>query len=302
MQLGKICAANLCKLIPRKTERRTRMTDANEKRLLRVLDHIHDNPEGDLSLDALSDVAAMSRFHWHRVFRAMTGETLAQAVRRVRMHRASYHLVMTDLPIATIAANMGMPNLASFKRTFTDHFAMSPSAFRKRGELRPYVRTERLEITLMHPVSVQTNGPMRLAAVAHKGPYFEISRAFQKLSAVMGTRNLFPKAGRMVGIFYDDPQSVPWPDLRSHAAFEITGEVDLSKPLEEVTLPAGRHAVMTYRGPYAGLPAAYDQLFGAWLPSSGEEPADTPSFEVYLNSPMDTAPEDLVTELHLPLK
>ena len=43
------------------------MTNANEKRLLRVLDHIHDNPAGDLSLDALSDVAAMSRFHWHRV-------------------------------------------------------------------------------------------------------------------------------------------------------------------------------------------------------------------------------------------
>ena len=76
------------------------MTNANEKRLLRVFDHIHDNPAGDLSLDALSDVAAMSRFHWHRVFRAMTGETLAQAVRRIRMQRASYLLVMTDEPLA----------------------------------------------------------------------------------------------------------------------------------------------------------------------------------------------------------
>jgi AraC family transcriptional regulator len=302
MQLGKICAAKTCKLLAGERKETPGMTDANEKRLLRVLDYIHDNPAGDLSLDALSDVAAMSRFHWHRVFRAMTGETLAQAVRRVRMHRASYYLAMTDLPLATIATNMGMPNLASFKRTFTDHFAMSPSAFRKRGELRPYVRNERPEITLMHPVSVRTLGPMRLAAVAHKGPYFEISRAFQKLSAVMGTRNLFPKAGRMVGVFYDDPQSVPWPELRSHAAFEVTGDVDIASPLEEITLPAGRQAVMTYKGPYAGLPAAYDQLFGAWLPTSGEEPADMPSFEVYLNSPMDTAPEDLVTELHLPLK
>jgi AraC family transcriptional regulator len=278
------------------------MSDANENRLLRVLDYIHDNPAGNLSLDALSDVAAMSRFHWHRVYRAMTGETLAQAVRRIRMHRASYYLAMTDLPLAVIAANTGMPNLASFKRTFAEHFAMSPSAFRKRGELRPHVRNERPEITLMHPVTVRMSGPMRLAAVAHRGPYFEISRAFQKLSAVMGTRNLFPQAGRMVAVFYDDPQSVPWPELRSHAAFEVTGDVEISAPLEEVALPAGRQAVMTYKGPYAGLPAAYDQLFGAWLPTSGEEPADMPSFEVYLNSPMDTAPEDLVTELHLPLK
>jgi AraC family transcriptional regulator len=59
--------------------------------------------------------------------------------------------------------------------------------------------------------------------------------------------------------------------------------------------------VLTYRGPYAGLPAAYDQLFGLWLPASGRQMADHPSFEVYLNSPMDTPQADLLTELFLPL-
>lgn len=278
------------------------MTNANEKRLLRVFEHIHDNPAGDLSLDALSDVAAMSRFHWHRVFRAMTGETLAQAVRRIRMQRASYLLVMTDDPLPTIAISVGMENLASFTRCFTEAFLMSPAAFRKRGELRPFVRTPFPRRDPMHPVTIRTESPIRLAAVPHKGAYFEVSRAFQKLSAVMASRDLFRNAGRMIAVFYDDPQSVAEPDLRSHAGFEITGRSDLSAPLEEVTLPAGRQAVLTYTGPYAGLPAAYDELFGIWLPQSGEEPADTPSFEVYLNSPMDTAPEALVTELHLPLK
>jgi AraC family transcriptional regulator len=278
------------------------MTNANERRLLRVLDHIHDNPAGDLSLDALSDVAAMSRFHWHRVFRAMTGETMAQAVRRIRMQRASYLLVMTDQPLAVLAASVGMDNLASFSRAFAEHFLMSPAIFRKRGELRPFVRTPLPRRDPMHPVTIRSEPPIRLAALPHKGAYFEISRAFQKLSAVMVSRDLFRHAGRMIAVFYDDPQSVAEPDLRSHAGFELTSDADLAAPLEDVTLPAGRQAVLTYTGPYAGLPAAYDELFGVWLPQSGEEPADTPSFEVYLNSPMDTAPEELVTELHLPLK
>lgn len=278
------------------------MTNANEKRLLRVLDYIHDNPNGDLSLDALSEVAAMSRFHWHRVFRAMTGETLAQAVRRIRMQRASYLLVMTDQPLAALAASVGMENLASFKRCFAEAFLMSPAAFRKRGELRPFARTPAPRRPLMHPVIIRTEAPIRLAALPHRGAYHEISRAFQKLSAVMASRDLFRSAGRMIAVFYDDPQSVAEPDLRSHAGFEIAGKSGLSTPLEEVTLPAGRQAVLTYTGPYAGLPAAYDELFGVWLPASGEEPADSPSFEVYLNSPTDTAPEDLVTELHLTLK
>ena len=278
------------------------MTNPNEKRLLRVLDHIHDNAGGDLSLDTLSDIAAMSRFHWHRVFRAMTGETMAQAVRRIRMHRASYLLVMTDTPQAQIAARVGMPNAASFRRLFAEQFSMTPAAFRKRGELRPFTRNQPQETRLMYPVTIRDQAPLRLAAVPYQGAYHEISRAFQKLSAVMASRDLFRNAGRMVGVFYDDPQSVAVPDLRSLAGFEITGSTAIADPLKDVTLAAGRHAVLTYKGPYAGLPAAYDQLFGIWLPASGEEPADAPSFEVYLNSPMDAAPEDLVTELHLPLK
>lgn len=267
-----------------------------------MLDHIHDNPAGDLSLDALSDVAAMSRFHWHRVFRAMTGETMAQAVRRISMQRATYLLVLTEDPLPAIAASVGMENSASFIRCFTESFLMSPASFRKRGELRPFARNPLARRPSMYPVTIRNEGPIRLAAMAHKGAYFEISRAFQKLSAVMAGRDLFRSAGRMVAVFYDDPQSVAEPDLRSHAGFEITGDTELSAPLEEVVLAGGRHAVLTYKGPYAGLPAAYDELFGLWLPQSGEEPADAPSFEVYLNSPMDTAPEDLVTELHLPLK
>lgn len=278
------------------------MMNANEKRLLRVLDHIHDNPAGDLSLDALSDIAAMSRFHWHRVFRAMTGETLAQAVRRIRMQRASYLLVMTETSLSAIAVSVGMANPASFNRAFADHFLMSPSAFRKRGELRPFVRHTPPRRSPMHPVTIRTEAQIRLAALPHRGAYHEISRAFQKLSAVMASRDLFRSAGRMIAVFHDDPQSVPEAALRSHAGFEIAGPTVLSAPLEDVIIPAGRQAVLTFKGPYAGLPAAYDELFGIWLPQSGEEPADAPSFEVYLNTPMDTAPEDLVTELHLPLR
>ena len=92
------------------------MTGRYEDRIVRLIDHILANPAGDLSLDALADVAAMSRFHWHRVFRAMTGETLAQAVRRIRMQRASYLLVMTDQPLPAIATSVGMDNLTSFTR------------------------------------------------------------------------------------------------------------------------------------------------------------------------------------------
>ena len=83
------------------------MTTPTERRILRVLDHIHDHPAADLSLDALADVAALSRFHWHRLFRAVTGETAAQAVQRIRLQKASVMLVQTALPVDQVARAVG---------------------------------------------------------------------------------------------------------------------------------------------------------------------------------------------------
>jgi AraC family transcriptional regulator len=59
--------------------------------------------------------------------------------------------------------------------------------------------------------------------------------------------------------------------------------------------------VLRFRGPYATMRAAYQWLYGEWLVQSGAQPADAPVFEEYLNSPRDTAPNDLLTDIHLPL-
>ena len=112
----------------------TRMPGADqqvyEARLLRVLSYIYDHLDGDLSLDAVADVACMSPHHWHRVFRAMTGETLADAIRRVRLLKAADALVSEDAPVADIAERYGYSNLASFSRAFSAQHGKPPGAFR----------------------------------------------------------------------------------------------------------------------------------------------------------------------------
>lgn len=278
------------------------MANDYEKRLMRVWDYIHDHPAGDLSLDALADVAALSRFHFHRVFHAMTGQTVAQAVRRLRLYRASVMLVREQSPVAAIARRVGYDNQNAFARAFADAFGLTPSAFRRRGEVRPPFPNFRTGEPMMFPVEIRQEPARHLAALPHRGPYNEISRAYDKLGAVLGARGLWPKVAGMVASYYDDPAAVPAAELRSHAGVVIAKDVALDSPLEAVDLPAGPHAVLRFRGPYAGLGAAYDQLYAQWLPSSGREPADSPVFEIYLNTPMDTAPEDLLTEICVPLR
>ncbi len=225
------------------------MSNGYERRMRRVVDHIHDNPSGDLSLDALADVAALSRFHFHRVYAAIAGETATSTVRRMRLHRAAVALVQGKDPVASIARRVGYPQMASFVRAFSGHYGLTPAAFRKRGELRPFPLQLPMKGPLMFPVTIRTEAPRRLAALAHKGPYQEIGRTYEKLGSTVAARGLMSQVRRMVGVYYDHPAEVKPADLRSHAGFEVGPEFTMSPPLEEVLVPGGRHAVLTYRGP-----------------------------------------------------
>jgi AraC family transcriptional regulator len=298
LQLGKICKGAAWH---GKGVKGGDMVNDSERRILRVIDHIHDNPAGDLSLDALADVAAMSRFHWHRVFRGLTGETVAQCVRRMRLHRAATALVHGNEPLAVIATSVGYADVTTFTRAFSDAYGTAPGAFRARGELRPSSRLNPMKGPLMYPVDIRHRPACTLVATEHQGPYPDINRAFERLFATLAARSLIGHTGHMVGVFLHDPSVTAQPDLRSYAGAVVEIPFDIPAPLQAYVLPAGDHAVLTYQGPYAGLPAAYDQLFGLWLPASGRQMADSPSFEVYLNSPMDTPQDKLLTELHLPL-
>ncbi|MEM7318335.1 MAG: AraC family transcriptional regulator [Pseudomonadota bacterium] len=277
------------------------MATSYEDRVLRVLAYIHENPAEDLSLDALADVAAMSRFHWHRVFRALTGETCAQAVRRIRLHRAAGWLVRTDTPVADIALAVGYPNPSSFARAFCEAYSNSPVAFRAAGRFTPAHPDFKTGGYPMHPVKTRTEPARNVVALPHKGAYSEIGHSFEAFAAMCESRQLWPQTGAMLAIYMDIPDDVPQDQLRSFAGAEFKGDAT-PDGMQALSIPGGKTAVLTYTGPYSGIEAAYNSLFGNWLPKSGEEPADQPCYEIYLNNPRETAPEDLVTEICLPLK
>ena len=113
---------------------------------------------------------------------------------------------------------------------------------------------------------------------------------------------MMQQAGPMIGVYLDDPSSVPLDALRSYAGMSVPEGALIEEPLEEIALVGGKHAVLRYVGPYEGLSKAYATLFGSWLPQSGEVPRDAPPYELYENTPMDTAPKDLVTLICVPLQ
>lgn len=277
-------------------------SDSYASRLTRVSSYIHDHLDEELSLDVLAGIACLSPYHWHRIYHAHFGETVAATVRRLRLQRAAAELAHTDKSIAKVAERAGYDSQASFTRAFSAAFGLPPATYREVGSHSVFKAPTPQGVHAMYDVGITTVPQQNLIAVEHRGPYMHIGKSFDLLFTTLAQRGLIRPDLRMVGVYLDDPMSVPESELRSQAAVVVKETMAIDAPLFTTHIRGGDHAVLKYKGPYGDMRAAYDWLYGQWLPSSGREAADAPMFEEYLNSPRDTPPTELRTDIYLPLK
>ncbi len=281
--------------MPRAT---TRLDHAG--RIARVADHIADHLDAPLDLERLAGVACFSPYHFHRIYRLTMGETPDQTVRRLRLHRAAVDLGRGAGDLSAVARRAGYGSAEAFSRAFAQAYGQPPSAFRARRvpATRPPGRTE---IRTMHDVTIRDFEGARLCGLPHRGDYNAIGSTFDRLVALAGPQGLLGAGTRCFGIYYDDPETTPVAERRAFAGLTLPSGHAGGEGLEVVDLGAGPVAVLLHKGPYADLEGAYRYLYGTWLPGSGHEPDDRPSFEEYLNDPKALPASEWLTAVCLPL-
>ncbi|HEY2513618.1 MAG TPA: AraC family transcriptional regulator [Polyangiaceae bacterium] len=274
-----------------------------------------------LDLAALARAAALSPFHFHRIFRGMVGETPLELHRRLRLERAAYRLLGSDASVTTLAFDAGYETHEAFTRAFRQAYGAPPSSFREtvRGPRafwkvhlaarsgvhfdptvqEPHTHFEPQESTMN--VTVETVPELRIAAVHHVGPYNRISDAFQRLDALVRPAGLLREGTQMLAIYHDDPETTPAAELQADAGITVPEGLPLPEGLVEKRIPAGRYARTTHAGPYATLGDTWARFMGQWLPGSQERVGPGSSYEVYRNTPMNAAPAELRTDLYLPV-
>ena len=284
-------------------ERTTRIDYA--ERLERVLLWLADHLDDTLDLARLADVACMSRYHFHRVYQAMQGETAAETVRRLRLHRAAVELIAGDLPVPRIARRAGYGSQEAFTRAFKAAYGVPPARYR--ASFVPPPTTKRQEDamgtgTMTYQATIRETRAIRVAALAHQGDYQTIPSTFGRLAAMAGALGVIGPDARSFGIYYDDPSATPVEALRSEACITVPDDWTPSGDLQSREIPGGRYAAVLHVGPYAELGRAYSWLYGTWLAQSGEEAADAPCVEEYLNDARTSPPAELRTTIWLPLR
>lgn len=273
------------------------------ERILRVQAFLADHADKKLTLMDIAEVAYMSDFHFHRIYKAATGETVFQTYRRFRAYHAKSFIRHHDIPIAKISKNLGFSTPEAFTRFFKQTIGCTPSQWRH--FLSDNLTQQRNNI--MRNVTFTQKDAFQAIGIKHQGSYMLIGPKYERLFTWLGKYNKCPDLKRLYARYYDDPNTVPEEKLRSEVLLELTKTDDLpplDSDMELITVPAQKYVTVEHKGPYEHLQDTYNWFFGTWLmdPKNQLEFAEQPTLEEYVNSPEDTKPEDLMTLIHVAIK
>lgn len=287
-----------------RTEMKETTKTTYQERLLRVLLYIQNNLYEPLTLDELAQVAHFSPYHFHRIFRGMVGETLAEHIRRLRLERAAQLLGLTRRSITDLAFDAGYETVESFTRAFKARFGVVPSEYKKNNGLKAVSSLPNFNRKgeLSMNVQIKQLPPRKVVFVRHTGPYSQCQKAWEKLCTWAGPRGLFQPGVEFIGLCHDDPEITPPENVRYDACITVQTDVQPEGEIGVQTIPDGLYAMMTHYGSYNKLSETYAAICGQWAPANGYEIRSLPSMEIYVNAPEDAPEEELITDIYVPIE
>jgi AraC family transcriptional regulator len=290
-------------------------------RINRAMDFIERNIGANLSLARVASEACFSPHHFHRIFLAMTGETLHCFIRRTRLEKAASQLSGNSAKsITEIALDCGFSTSAAFSRAFREQYGVAPRSWRTqhgRPGIQPRERsrsvapeprfgdwgepdvdfvaadssTERWRIRFTNDdrfvdVDVRNLNALYVAYVRHTGPYKGDAALFEKLFKRLcrwaaPLGLIRPPEALFLAVYHDDPQITEVNKLRISACLVVPEATRGKGEIGTMLIPAGRYAVARFQLAADEYVQAWNTVCGAWLPESGYQPDDRPFFEMF---------------------
>lgn len=276
------------------------------KRIRKVLNHIDQNLQDDLSLEKLAEIGAYSAFHFHRIFRGIIGETLQEYINRKRLEKSamllSHHKKKS---LEDVFSEVGFKSYSTFSKTFKKYFGVSPSFFRKNapekfskilpmnsnnGQKEVVFQQYLYHLNQMKnfmetnaKIEVKELPEMHLASVLSIGVQ-NIDNAYNKLISWGISKNLFPRENvKMISVYHDSFKVTAPNKVRIHACMLLDEPIKTDGEIFPETLPKGRHIVGSYFIGIHEFEKAWQSLF-LWMNENGYQYKKTFPFEIYHNN------------------
>ena len=267
------------------------------QRIDRVIDYLRGNLDRPVKLAELAEVACFSEFHFHRIFTAVSGETLNSFTNRLRLEKAARLLRYSGQSLTDIALDCGFSSSATFSRAFRAGYDTSPSQFRKSGKIKKSKICKELfpEDEYGLPMSAEEKRaafPVRLIDIPERQVvYIRVKNAFDMERVIAAFRKVMEWAksqdvfsqGILFGMTADDPHVTPKHLYRYEVCLASSLPFECMEGMSKLKMPAMRYAVIKVSGDIHKVATAWDYLYLDWLINSAWEPEHAPALEVFLD-------------------
>lgn len=267
-----------------------------------VIDYISSHLHNPLNLEVIADKINVSQRQLLRIMRSFLNESLYSYVARQRVERAVLYMQTEEMSLTKLAEMVGYDNAQSFSKAFKKQFGISPKAYKNKlqARLESTVKSSGNRQSHLSPEIYEEKG-LELIYIRITGKYGEsdpYKSAWNKLIHFLKEKNALSKTTRFIGISFDDPNVTESGLCRFYACASVQNKIAPSGEFGTIQLKGGKYAVYTLKGCYSGLQELYNTIsinFDYTLRHSF-------TFEEYLNSPRNTAEEDLLTKVFIPIK
>jgi len=267
-----------------------------------VIDYIAAHLHRPLQLDVIANRINVSQRQLLRIMRFSLNEPLATYVMRQRVERAVMYMQTEELNLLALAEMVGYDNEQSFSKAFKKYFGIPPKEYL-------YELQVRLKRDIKSLSSVQYDlcaevieeGDLELVYIRVFGKYGEdesYKTAWDKLVGFLKSNHALSKDTRFIGISFDDPNVTISNQCRFYACASVKKRTKLTEEFGRLQLGEGRYAVYMLKGSYSGL----QELYNAISVNSEYALRHGVAFEEYLNNPLITKEEDLLTKVFIPIK
>lgn len=250
-------------------------------RLNNTIEYIEANLDKNIHLELLASKFALSKYHFHRIFKALIGDPPFRYIEKRRLSRAAAELIETNKRIIDIAFDYGFNSHESFIRSFKKRYSLTPSQFRKaKPDFRFYEKCPigSIELKLQKgkvklKPEILHKSSFSIAGLTYSGndtnEIFDLWQTFWLM--VQEGKIILDNRGCLGACLHDI-------DMRNneifvyYAGIEKNQSLDIPKVMQSVNIPESTYAVFKHKGPISEIEQTYDRIYGSWFPRTGSTP------------------------------
>jgi AraC family transcriptional regulator len=251
-----------------------------------------------VNIEDLIKLSGYSYYHFHRIFKTHTGESLKKYIKRLQLEKAIRQLKTDKKNVTKLAIEAGFHMPSSFNKAFKEMFDTNPSQYKKNFEIL------RASYKQIQPLRIETISSFEVYSLRYVGECQYIDKTFQTMLSFAEENQLFDESFELYGITYDDPEVTDDTKLRYDVCIKKKKEIYLEKEnnINQKTINGGKYAIFLHQGDANNLINTYNSIFGRWLYDNNINLRYVPVLQKILTDKTTVNIDNFLIELYIPIQ